>query len=256
MAEKTPVMANRTLAYLRKFFNWCADEDILLADESLPTDRVKMPLRNEQKKRARKRYLTEDEIRVFLQATDKLAYPYGSLFQMMLYTGQRKSEVAALRWRDITGTQWLQENNKADREHIVPLADQAVAILDDLFSITGSAEGLVFHSVRSSSRKISDNTINACLRTLGYSQSEMSFHGFRAMGKDAYTSSRQPGSIDDRGVVQRVGHEHVPVSDECRNHAEVCHVSGAEDEGGRAANERGQSLLELLVQAQVSADQP
>lgn len=44
------VMANRTLSVLRKFFNWCAEKDIIKGDEILPTDRVKPPEKREAKK--------------------------------------------------------------------------------------------------------------------------------------------------------------------------------------------------------------
>jgi len=63
----------------------------------------------------------------------------------------------------------------------VPLADQAVAILDDLFPLTGSESGYVFPSVRSWSTCMSDNSLNAALRRMGYAKDQMTAHGFRAM---------------------------------------------------------------------------
>ena len=73
--------------------------------------------------------------------------------------------------------------------HVVPLATQAVALLQDLHELTGSGP-YVFPSLRSNDRPISDNTINAALRRLGFSSDEMVAHGFRAM---ASTSLNEQG---------------------------------------------------------------
>jgi len=64
--------------------------------------------------------------------------------------------------------------------HVVPLSTQALALLKDLHVLTGSGH-LVFPSLRSKERVISDNTINAALRRLGFSGEEMVAHGFRSM---------------------------------------------------------------------------
>jgi integrase len=64
--------------------------------------------------------------------------------------------------------------------HIVPLSKQAVALLTDLRQVTGP-DGLVFPSIRAADRAISDNTLNAALRRLGFGKDEMVAHGFRSM---------------------------------------------------------------------------
>lgn len=69
---------------------------------------------------------------------------------------------------------------KMGREHIVPLASQAVALLRDLHPITGGGRYL-FPSLTSAERPISENTINAALRRLGYSHDQHVGHGFRSM---------------------------------------------------------------------------
>jgi integrase len=66
--------------------------------------------------------------------------------------------------------------------HIVPLSKQALAILAELQPLTGpTGTGYLFPSLRSRGRPISENTINAALRRLGYSKEEMTGHGFRGM---------------------------------------------------------------------------
>lgn len=64
--------------------------------------------------------------------------------------------------------------------HIVPLATQTTSILRQLHSITGHGKYL-FPSIRTKDRPISENTVNAALRRLGYTKEEMTSHGFRSM---------------------------------------------------------------------------
>jgi len=66
--------------------------------------------------------------------------------------------------------------------HIVPLAPQAVAILRELYSLTGRGR-YVFPSARSPQRPMSNNAVLSALRRMGYTTDEMSGHGFRAMAR-------------------------------------------------------------------------
>jgi integrase len=68
---------------------------------------------------------------------------------------------------------------KMRRPHRIPLAPQTIAILEELHTLTGQYE-LLFPGVRSPSRPLSENTLNAALRRLGYAKDDMSSHGFRA----------------------------------------------------------------------------
>lgn len=72
------------------------------------------------------------------------------------------------------------EKMKMSREHIVPLSRQAREILEELYPMTGSGK-YVFPSIRTTERPMSENTINAGLRRLGYGKEEMTGHGFRSM---------------------------------------------------------------------------
>jgi len=69
---------------------------------------------------------------------------------------------------------------KMRRDHIVPLAKQAVAIITDLFPLTGQGR-YAFPCNRTNGRPMSNMALNAALRRLGYDQGEMCAHGFRAM---------------------------------------------------------------------------
>ena len=96
----------------------------------------------------------------------------------------RPGELRHAEWGeiDLDKAEWRipAEKMKMREQHIVPLSRQAVAILRELHPLTGAGRYL-FPSVRTSARPMSENTINAALRRLGYSKEEMTGHGFRSM---------------------------------------------------------------------------
>ena len=102
------------------------------------------------------------------------------------YVFVRPGELRAAEWREFTldGNQpeWriAGERMKMGEQHVVPLSTQAVAILRELEPLTSRGR-YVFPSLRSASRPLSDNTLNAALRRLGYSTKDMTAHGFRSM---------------------------------------------------------------------------
>ncbi|MEO7323945.1 MAG: integrase arm-type DNA-binding domain-containing protein [Dokdonella sp.] len=91
----------------------------------------------------------------------------------------RKAEWAEI---DLDGAQWRipAVRMKMREEHIVPLAPQAVAILRELHALTGHGQH-VFPSYRGKARTMSENTVNAALRYMGFDKDTMTGHGFRAM---------------------------------------------------------------------------
>ncbi len=103
--------------------------------------------------------------------------------QLMAYLFPRPGELRLAEWREFDWEHavWTipASRMKMRREHRVPLPTQAIAILKDLQRITGD-RALVFPGLRSPLRAISENTLNAALRRMGYSQDEMTAHGFRA----------------------------------------------------------------------------
>jgi integrase len=72
------------------------------------------------------------------------------------------------------------EKMKMGEQHLVPLSQQAVDLLRELQPLTGRGPYL-FPSIRSRARPMSDNTVNAALRRLGYTSEEMTGHGFRSL---------------------------------------------------------------------------
>lgn len=80
------------------------------------------------------------------------------------------------------------KKTKMRKDHRVPLSTQSVTLLGELHRITGPT-GFVFPSVRTAARPMSENTINAGLRRLGYASDEMTAHGFRAMASTLLNES-------------------------------------------------------------------
>ena len=110
----------------------------------------------------------------------------------------RPGELRAAEWRefDLDAAEWRIPAGRmkgSTDPHVVPLAAQSLALLRELQAITGDGK-LLFASLRTPSRPISDNTINAALRRLGYSSEEMTGHGFRSM---ASTLLNEQGWNDD-----------------------------------------------------------
>lgn len=96
----------------------------------------------------------------------------------------RPGELRTARWADIDleNGEWRFLATKTGTPHIVPLASQVIAILRELKPLTGRGE-FVFPGVRSRLRPMSENTITAALRALGYDGDAMTGHGFRAMAR-------------------------------------------------------------------------
>ncbi len=97
----------------------------------------------------------------------------------------RPGELRQARWDafDLDKAEWRYLVTKTKTEHIVPLATQAVATLQELNILTGKSE-FVFPGARSKGRAMSDAAINAALRRMGFdTRTEITGHGFRAMAR-------------------------------------------------------------------------
>ena len=97
----------------------------------------------------------------------------------------RPGELRSMEWAhiDLEAAEWRYTTSKTGQEHLVPLATQAIAALRELQPLTGAGR-YVFPSTRTTSRPMSDNTVNAALKRLGIdTQTELTGHGFRAMAR-------------------------------------------------------------------------
>ena len=96
----------------------------------------------------------------------------------------RPGELRTAQWADIDleKAEWRYTASKTKTEHIVPLATQALSILQELQPLTGHGR-YVFPSARTYDRPMSDNAVLSALRRLGIEKDEMTGHGFRAMAR-------------------------------------------------------------------------
>lgn len=96
----------------------------------------------------------------------------------------RPGELRKAEWSeiDLDGAEWRipAERMKMRQAHVVPLSTQAIAVLRDLQERTGRGR-YVFPGVRGRDRYMSENTVNAALRRLGYGKTDLTGHGFRSM---------------------------------------------------------------------------
>jgi integrase len=103
--------------------------------------------------------------------------------KLLVLLAPRPGELRHARWGefDLDAATWTipAGRMKMRREHRVPLSRQAISLLRELYSLTGDGE-LVFQSIRSRSCPMSENTLNAALRRMGYAKDEVVAHGFRA----------------------------------------------------------------------------
>lgn len=118
----------------------------------------------------------------------------------------RPGELRGAEWTEFNfdGAEWRipKERMKMNLPHIVPLARQTLAILADLHKVTGDGR-LLFPSPRTRERPISDNTVNAGLRRLGYSNDEIVGHGFRSM---ASTRLNEMNVWSDDAIERQLAH--------------------------------------------------
>ncbi|WP_442577916.1 tyrosine-type recombinase/integrase [Mesorhizobium sp. ASY16-5R] len=160
MAETAPIGANRAFAELRKFFNWCVGKDILAVS---PMAGLQPP---SEENASRNRVLirrtdvpgsTDDELRWLWQAADaydrndegehkgggrRPSGPFGPFLQFLILTGQRRTEVSEMTWREVDMEQrvWTipKERAKNGLPHAVPLSAAAMALLEAMPRIKGS----------------------------------------------------------------------------------------------------------------------
>jgi integrase len=134
------------------------------------------------------------------QPTTRLALELSALLFV------RPGELRLARWREIDFDKavWTvpAETMKMKRPHRVPLSRQAIVIFRELHGMTGQGE-YVFPAVNSFRRPMSNNTLNAALRRLGYAKDEISVSGFRAT---ASTLLNEMGRWNPDAIERQLAH--------------------------------------------------
>jgi integrase len=136
--DSTTSVARFLYTFLGPFFEWCVDQEYRTVS---PLESVKRP----EKAEARDRILNEAEIKALWICADKLhdprsgyenGYPFGPMLKLLLLTGQRRDEVAGMRWDEMDRAkgEWIipKKRTKNGKEHVVHLSEQARIILNSL----------------------------------------------------------------------------------------------------------------------------
>ena len=160
LGRGTPSAANHAFAYINHFFNWAVSRGVIVGSPcqglSLPAAKV-----------SRERVLSDHELSIIWHQAAKTAYPFGSIVQLLILTGQRRGEVTAMCWSqiDFENRIWTlpPELTKNSREHNLPLSDPALRILENVprlsenfvFPARGS-KTTSFSGFSKSKRKLSD----------------------------------------------------------------------------------------------------
>jgi integrase len=110
-------------------FNYAVDDEEIIDTNpcKIKRERIIGP------KNQRKRVLSDSELRAMARAADRLRYPYGPFYRLLMLTGVRRDEASGARWGEfnLDAKMWTipAVRFKSDRPHIVPLSDDAVALL-------------------------------------------------------------------------------------------------------------------------------
>jgi integrase len=151
----SPVQANRALAAFRTMCRWAVERGLTDAN---PCTGIRAP----SAETARDRALSDDELKAAWQAAEALDQPYREFIQLLILTGQRRSEVAEMRWSeiDLDARLWTLPKGRAKnhRQHEIPLSDSVIRILrtmpqiggsDFVFTLYGRRPMCGFHLVKS-----------------------------------------------------------------------------------------------------------
>lgn len=225
----SPYQAHNALGYLRRLYSWAIGTNEFGVTAS-PVERLR-PKDLIGKKEARDRVLADHELRVVWQATDMLGYPYGPLIKLLMLTGQREREIGDASWSEIDfGKKQLvigAARMKGSAAHLVPLAPEALKIVEALPRHTGGA--FVF------------STSNGTKSVNGYSKCKVRLDGVAAkiraaarLGKDFADVKAEevedadrlpPFVLHDLRRSARTGFSALPVEDIVRE-AVIAHRRG------------------------------
>jgi len=194
----SPIIANRTLACIRRMFNFAIKRALL---DSSPCVMIEAPA----KENRRDRYLSEDEIRIFWNSLTNapMTLSIKLALKLLLTTAQRKSEVITAEWREIdfNSKTWTipAEKSKNNMSHRVPLSTLALEILEEIKKINGNSH-LIFPSGKTSS-PIRGQSVDHALRRSMHLFSNMNHfcvHDCRRTAATHMASLRISGEILSR----------------------------------------------------------
>jgi len=191
--------ASHALAVCRAFFRWCIRPPRRYFTSSpLEGVQVKPP-------KKRKRTLTNDELKTVWIAAGIQSYPHGSIVRLLTATGQRKGEIASLRWPWINETKRLitlpDTVTKNKKEHTFPYGDLVAAILETI--PRRNTTDLLFPSKVSDERPISG--WSKFKRELGDGIAPWRLHDLRRTYRSTHAEIGTPREIAERLINHAAG---------------------------------------------------
>ena len=126
-AQRNAHASHRLLKTLKTFFRWCVGRALI---DFSPAEGISSNYREV----SRDRVLTDEELAAIIVAARQMQSPYGGIIELLALTGQRRNEVARLRWDELdekTRTWSIPgSRTKNKRTHIVHLSEQAWGVID------------------------------------------------------------------------------------------------------------------------------
>ncbi|WP_371815506.1 tyrosine-type recombinase/integrase [Erythrobacter sp. JK5] len=189
-AAKNDEKAHRTLQFIGQVFRYAVANQIAGSD---PTRDLRGAL-SSRKPKHHAAILEPVKVGGLMRAIDGYDGQPITQFALRLspYVFVRPGELRRAEWSeiDLEGAVWRipAAKMKGRQEHAVPLASQSLAVLKQAQELTGDGQ-YVFPSIRSRRNPMSENTVNAALRRLGFGSDEMTAHGFRAMASTLLNES-------------------------------------------------------------------
>ncbi len=142
-SERSRAVSRALFAQLRPLFKWAVDRGAIDVNPILG-------FKGPNPLSSRERTLDHEEMKAFWEATELLGWPFAPFYRLLLLTGQRREEVAGMRWEEVKVKEGVwrlpskeehrPQRTKNGKAHIVDLSPQAVAILK---SLPGERNGLV-----------------------------------------------------------------------------------------------------------------
>jgi integrase len=194
-------MAHSELGALRRLFNFAISQEKYGLEVS-PCDRIR-PTELVGERGHRDRVLDDAELRALWKGAEALGYPFGSVVKLLMLTGQRRSEVAEAQWSefDLDKRLWTipQLRFKSAAPHVVPLTNDALALLDALPRFSGD---FVFSynygaSPMSISAPLKDRLDDAVSAALGRKVEPFVLHDIRRTVRTNLPRLRVPTEISE-----------------------------------------------------------
>jgi len=145
ISKTAPVSANRALAHLKHLMSWCVESGII---DASPISGMKP----RAKEKPRERVLTDNELAALWAVCGDEGYPFGDCMKLLMLSGQRRAEVAEMRWSelDLEKRLWTLPSSRAKngKQHTVPITDAMLEVLrktprffnsDYVFTTTGKS---------------------------------------------------------------------------------------------------------------------